>query len=138
MPKSKFLGLLAVACLAGTLPAWAGADPCVSEAKLSVAVDGTADAVVVTGKANDEIYVCGFSIHLDGTTPTLRFVHGSGTTCQTGTTALTGAYSPTAALLTGNGYGTQFKAPAHATAQDLCIDIGGTADFEGYITYVRK
>ena len=119
----------------------AAGDPCNStEPKLSAAIGLTVDTVIVTGVANRQIVVCGFSAHVSGTTPTMRFVHGSGTTCATGITGLTGAYAPANAgqVITSHGTMTQFTVPASATAQDLCVDVGGTAAVQGYLTYIRK
>lgn len=115
-------------------------DPCQSSgtAKSSVAISATADAELVAISGSTVIYVCGFSANAaGGTAPSFRFVYGTGATCATGLTALTGAY-----LQSLNGTvnytpgATAFKTPA---GNALCIDVGGTTpDIRGVISYVQN
>lgn len=115
-------------------------DPCQNAGivKSSVSVTATADAELVALASGQTIYVCGFSFNAAaGTGPGFRLIYGTGATCATGTTGLTGIYLPTVGTTFATpGGGTQF---ATASANALCIDVSGTTpDIRGYLTYVQR
>jgi hypothetical protein len=114
-------------------------DPCQSSAvaKQSVTVNisaaGTTQFVGISGTLS--IYVCGFYASAAGTSPSLQFEYGGGTTC-TSPTALTGVIlaSTTVPLELASGL-TNFKAPS---GTGLCGVAGGTTpNLQGVLTYVQ-
>ena len=115
-------------------------DPCQSSgnAKSSVVVNVTADAQLIALSGSTIIYVCGFSVSLTGTTPTMRLVSGTGTVCATGLTGRTGAYAPlTGSMLTTGGIAGTVLATAAGEA--LCMDVEGTSpSAQGVLTYVQQ
>lgn len=112
-------------------------DPCQasSVAKTSVAVDVSADAELVALTASQVISVCGWAVSVGGTTPTYRLIYGTGTTCATGLTGLTGAYTGTSFQSHG-GAATVTKT---AVSNALCIDVEGSSPtVKGVLTYVKQ
>lgn len=123
-------------------------DPCTSAAKSSAVINittaTTTSLVAISGTTS--IYVCGVSMTVSEviTTPnTILFEYGTGATCGTGTTPLTGKYGDggvTAGIPivvnAGNG-GTVFSAPAGSRLCALTA-IGATASFQGVLTYVQQ
>jgi hypothetical protein len=114
-------------------------DPCQNGAfpKVSVPLALTASSQLVTASGSTSIYVCGFAATVAGTSPTLQFKYGTGTTCGTGTVNLTGAFAPTAGIeLATHGAFTQFSVPS---GNNLCAIVGGTSpSIQGYLTYVQR
>jgi hypothetical protein len=125
-------------------------DPCQSSAvaKTSVIVNlaaaATTELVAISGTT--VIYVCDFTISISQvvtTANTLKFVTGTGSACATGQTNLTGLFGAggvTAGIpivVFANSPGTVFKTPA---GQALCVTtaIGGSAQFQGVVTYVQQ
>jgi hypothetical protein len=99
-----------------------------------VTIAAGTDTVIVAGTAAKHTIIC----HLDfsstvGATFTIQ--EGTGSTCGTGTAAVTGAYplvqtfvmdyQPTAALRTATA------------ADDLCLHAGGTVTVGGFVTYAQ-
>jgi hypothetical protein len=115
------------------------ADPCQNGiyAKSSIPLALTASAQLIAASGSTSIYVCGFAATAAGTSPTLQFEYGTGTTCGTGTTVLTGAFAPTAGSFIGAlGAVTQFTVPS---GSNLCAILGGTTpSVQGYLTYVQR
>jgi hypothetical protein len=100
--------------------------------------------VAISGSTT--IYVCGISMTISEviTTPnTILFEYGTGATCGTGTTSLTGKYGDggvTAGIpivINAANGGTVFKT---AASNGLCAltAIGATASFQGVLTYVQQ
>lgn len=121
-------------------------DPCQSSAiaKQSVVINistaTTTSLVAISGTTS--IYVCGFAVTFGSTVTadTIQFEYGTGATCGTGTTVLTGAFN-TNGLLTGSmafgGAGmTLFKTVA---AQRLCAvsTVGTGPSIQGVLTFVQ-
>ena len=110
------------------------ADPCVISPKSTVSIaistaTTTQLVALATGKA---IYVCGFTATV-GASSTIQFEYGTGSACGTGTTALTGVFTPaTAAVLSLTGEGTKITAPA---SNALCAVSTGTGGINGVLTY---
>ena len=115
-------------------------DPCQTSgiAKSSVVVNVTADAQLVALSGTTIIYVCGFSVSISGTTPTMRLISGTGSVCATGLTGRTGAYIPlTGSMIVGGGGAATILATAAGEA--LCMDVEGTSpSVQGYLSYVQQ
>lgn len=96
----------------------------------------TGASVLVPLVAGKAIYLCGFTTTGAAAT-SLLFEYGTGSTCGTGTTALTGAFLPTA--------GTVFKLSDNISAiktpigNALCMVAGGTAgSLQGVFFYLQQ
>lgn len=96
-----------------------------------------------TGKA---VYVCSVALSISQvvtTANTIKFVGGTGASCGTGTTDLTGAFGAggvTAGtpIVVNVGAGhTMFTAPM-SNALCATTTIGGSASFVGVVTYVQR
>ena len=123
-------------------------DPCSYAAKSSAAISVTSatttSLVAVSGAT--AVYVCGFSFTISEvvtTANTLQFEYGTGAAC-TSPTVLTGLYGAggvTAGdpivISAGNAGATVIKAPA---SNGICAltAIGGSASFQGVLTYVQQ
>ena len=140
-----FLPAFAVAQI--TLPAPASiSDPCSTSQKIVVPISiasatTTQLLALAAGKA---IYVCSATITIAGSATTagsIVFEYGTGASCGTGTTAITGAMAgsttagtPTVILINGGG-GSAFGTVA---GQALCaLSAGTTVSITGYITVVQ-
>lgn len=125
-------------------------DPCIasSVAKLSAIINITTATTtqLVALSGTTVVYVCDFTLTISQvvTTPnTLKFVRGTGASCGTGTTDLTGLFGDggvTAApplFIASSSTGTTFKTTA---GNALCATtaIGATGSFQGVITYVQQ
>ncbi len=124
----------------GTFPVtFPTADPCLSPGilKSSVTIAQTASAQLVALVTGQTIYVCQATFTLTGTSPTAKFQYGTGTTCATGPTDLTGAMAPTAGSFLSLGWGgTIFKS---AASNALCIVLAGTTpSAQGVLTFVQQ
>mgnify|MGYP001596582613 CR=1 FL=1 len=113
-------------------------DPCKSSvAKSSVVVNVTTDAQLIALSGSTVIYVCGFSVSIAGTSPTMRLISGTGTVCATGLAGRTGAYAPLTGSMITAGYGT--TALQTAAGEALCMDTEGTTpSVQGVLTYVQQ
>lgn len=127
-----------------------GRDPCISSdvAKVSAAINITTATTVqlVAPNASTVVYVCAFTMTISQvvtTANTLKFVRGTGATCGTGSADMTGTYgaggvTAAAPIVVTSGVGsTIFKTNA---ADGLCVTttIGGSASFQGLLTYVQQ
>lgn len=124
-------------------------DPCqdVSAIKSSVAINaagvGTTQLVALSGTTS--IYVCSFQAAANaGTNPSFQFEYGTGASCGTGTTALTGAMA-TGVTVSATAPGPVFESsPGNTTLKTpsgnaLCAVIAGTsAVFNGWVSYVQQ
>lgn len=124
-------------------------DPCqdVSAIKQSAAIAistaTTTQLVALSGTTN--IYVCSYqAVAGAGTNPSFQFVYGTGASCGTGTTSLTGAMatgvtvSATAPgpIFESSGGNTMLKT---AAGNALCVTTGGTTpNFQGWVSYVQQ
>lgn len=112
-------------------------DPCqnptVIKSSFAVAVGSATTTLLVNGVAGKVTYPCSFSATLAGTTPTAKLEYGTGSSCGTGTTALTGVLAPTAGTFVQIlAPGAIAKIPA---ANELCLVSGGTPSIQGVLTY---
>lgn len=115
------------------------ADPCqaANVVKSSAVINVTTDAELVALTSGQTIYVCGYEMTVGGTAPTYRFVYGTGTTCATGLTGLTGTYLPVVGA--DDSYGPGSTVFATIASNALCMDTGGTSpSAQGVLTYVKQ
>jgi len=124
-------------------------DPCqdVSAIKSSVPISaiavGTTQLVALSGTT--VIYVCGFQAAANaGTNPSFQLEYGTGSSCGTGTTALTGAMATGVTVSTtapgpifqSSPGGNILKTPS---GNALCAVVAGTsAVFNGWLSYVQQ
>lgn len=124
-------------------------DPCQDlsaikqSAPIAISTATTTQLVALSGTTL--IYVCSYqAVAGAGTNPSLQFVYGTGSSCGTGTTSLTGAMatgvtvSATAPgpILESSGGNTLFKTIA---GNALCVTTGGTTpNFQGWVSYVQQ
>jgi hypothetical protein len=118
------------------------ADPCQSNGtpKQSVAlnVSSATTTQLIALSAGKQIFVCGFNFTMVGTAQTAAFEYGTGASCGTGTTLLTGtmADGTVSDIVVGMYPGsTVMTAPA---GNALCILTTGTAGVQGLLTYVQQ
>src|SRR6266478_3817984 len=85
-------------------------------------VGNTATALLVTGQAGKSIYVTAVDL-IPVAGSTVQFIQGTGPTCGTGTSNLTGSlvFSAGQTYLKGDGYGTFWVL---AQGNSLCVVIG--------------
>ena len=128
--------------ISSTVPT--GSDPCenisIPKASASVAITSATTTNLVSAVAGNFITVCGFQMSVVGTSPTVQFEYGTtvSTACDTGATALSGAFAiPTTTIfVNGGGAGLKLRTPV---SQQLCLVTGGTiTGVEGYISYVSS
>jgi hypothetical protein len=130
-----------------TLPGPAsGVDPCTTNSKLVIPVNivSATTTQLLALSAGKAIYICSATLTIAGSATTagsILFEYGTGASCGTGTTAITGAMvgsttagNPTVIPFQG-GSGTQFGTIA---GQALCaVSAGTTVSIQGYITVVQ-
>jgi len=102
-------------------------------AKIDVATATTVEIVALT--ASQKIYVASLSI-IAGGTGNIKFVHGTGVNCATGTTDLTASYNLTAqvGLGLGGGLGAVLIVPAGGA---LCVTTSAAVQMSGHVTYTK-
>jgi hypothetical protein len=119
-------------------------DPCgswgVVKQSVPVAITTATTTQLVALSAGQTVFVCGFTFAMTGTTPTFQFEYGTGASCGTGTTVLTGAFQNDIATgfgqyIYGGGEMTIFAA---ASANALCIVSAGTPTINGVVTFVQR
>lgn len=112
-------------------------DPCqnpgVLKSSVAVSVSSATTTQLVALSAGKSIYVCGGTISSVGGTSTLEY--GTGASCGTGTTTLTGAFPAASTVPLGSG----LSLLATASGNALCILSGAsTTATAGFITYVQQ
>lgn len=118
------------------------ADPCASSglSKSSAVVNATATTQLVSLGTGVSVYVCGFSFTVAGSaTATAQLEYGTGATCGTGTTVLTGAYlgGTVPVLIVSPAVPGMITKAASGNA--LCLVAGGaTPSIQGVLTYVQQ
>lgn len=104
---------------------------CTSQAAIILAA-GT-NVVVVAGTAMTTIRVCHISFSMDATA-NIILRQGSGTTCGSSTTNLTGAYQNVTGLALDF---TEIAPLVAGTGLDLCINSSGSVTLGGVVTYAQ-
>ena len=97
-------------------------------------VGNTATTLLVTGQAGKSIYVTAVDL-IPVATSVVQFIQGTGATCGTGTSNLTGSlvFSAGQTYLKGDGYGTFWVL---SPGNSLCVIIG-TALAPGSLAYAQ-
>lgn len=143
-----FLALPALAAAQIVLPAsGAAVDPCTTSQKIVVPVNiSTATTTqLIALSAGKAVYVCSALVTIAGSATTagaIQFEYGTGASCGTGTTVITGAFigsltpgTPTVLPIVSSGNGTSFGTIA---GQALCaVSTGTTVSIQGYVTVVQ-
>ena len=106
---------------------------CDSSAMITVSTATTTQVVALT--SGKSVYVCGFAINGGGAT-TAKLVYGTGTSCGTGTTSLTPAFTLASGtmLSLGGGLGYVTKAPS---GNALCVTNSAAATANVFVTYTQ-
>lgn len=124
-------------------------DPCqdVSAIKASapIAISTATTTQLVALSGTTVVYLCGYqAVAGAGTNPSLQFVYGTGSSCATGLTSLTGAMATGVTVATGvpgpifesSPGNTILKTPA---GNALCVTTGGTTpNFQGWVSFVQQ
>lgn len=102
-----------------------------SSVAINVSTATTTQLVALSGSL--VIYVTSFDV-IAGGTGNITFVYGTGSSCGTGTTSLTGAYPLTAqaGIAKGSGIGTVLKVPA---GNALCVLTSASVQMSGSVSY---
>lgn len=120
--------------LAMPAAALAQADYCRSTAVYDAATNGS--TVLVTGAATIQTFICGYQL-VGGGTATVKFVYGTGTTCGTGETAITPAFSLLAQTVVSDNSPVWrgMRAPA---SNDVCIKTSAGVAIQALLFYVQR
>lgn len=104
-----------------------------ASAALTVSTATTTQLVALSGST--KIYVTAFDV-IAGGTGNITFVYGTGSSCGTGTTSLTGAYPLTAqtGIAKGNGLGPVLVVPA---GNALCVTTSAAVQMSGSVAYTQ-
>ena len=103
----------------------------------SAVINATADNAnteIVALTASETIYVCGMTVIADAAA-SIQWIYGTGTACATGETDLSGDMS-----LAANGGHSSFAAfpiMKAAASNAFCIEITGTGNVGGWISYTK-
>ena len=122
-----------------------GADPCFASTKTTAAFSSSSgEFIIVTHSSTLITRICAITYRMGGTAGTaVSVVSGSGSTCATSPTALSGSTTAANGLLEaqyggeayGSGSGTIMKAAAGG--DDICILQSSTQPIAGSVTYVQ-
>jgi hypothetical protein len=118
-------------------------DPCQGANKGNAAISQTATARLVTGMEGKRIFVC-YARFVAGAAEIVSLTEGTGTTCGTGTKAVSGSttaangesYAANGGASAGTGLGT-IAVTANPGA-DLCLAQSGSQRVSGNITFVYQ
>lgn len=104
-----------------------------ASAKIDVSTATTTQLVALS--SSKKIYVTSWDVVAAGT-GTIKLVYGTGSSCGTGTTDLTGAYSLVAqsGLAKGNGLGPVIIVPA---SNALCVTTSAAVGMQGSVSYTQ-
>jgi hypothetical protein len=102
---------------------------------VAINISSATTTQLVALAANQTIYVTSFDV-VTGGTGTIQFEYGTGTTCGTGTTILTGAYNliVNSILTKGNGLGPILIVPP---GNALCAVTVGAVQYSGSLSYAQ-
>lgn len=91
---------------------------------------------LVTGSANQRIYVCGFNFWSNGTV-SVGLVYGTGGTCGTGQTEVTPAYPFTAQTGIVDHLPVYTGLPPVPASNDLCLNTTGSVAVQAIVYYTK-
>lgn len=102
---------------------------------IALSSSSAATTVIVTGVVGKRIFVTNFNLYAAGTANG-SFVYGTGTTCGTGTTSLSGVYTMTTQgrISVGGGLGPVLVVPA---GNDLCFVNSASVLLAGSLSYAQ-
>lgn len=102
-----------------------------ASAAINVSTATTTQLVALSGTT--KIYVTSYDV-IAGGTGNITFVYGTGASCGTGTTSLTGAYNlaAQAGIAKGNGLGAVLIVPA---GNALCVTTSAAVQMSGSVSY---
>ena len=100
-----------------------------------IAISSATTTKMITGVSGQSIYITAWD-GISSAAGTLLFVYGTGDTCGTGTTSLTGTYTfgTSTVISKGNGLGPVFSIP---NGNNLCLTSGGSINIQGSISYAQ-
>jgi hypothetical protein len=124
--NAQYTGAISAGNLVGLIQADASA-------KIDVSTATTTQLVALT--STQKIYVTSWDVIAAGT-GTIKLVYGTGSSCGTGTTDLTGAYSLVAqsGIAKGNGIGPVLVVPA---SNALCVTTSAAVGMQGSVSYTK-
>lgn len=134
MKRGLSLCLLVLVAMLATAPAFAFQPPCggaYPSKTAAVTLTTGATIKVISKVTNAGFYLC--NIYLQNASGTATFEYGTGTTCGTGTVALSGALGISTLVNQVASAGELMKVPV---GNDFCIVGGSSAAGTGYVTYV--
>lgn len=126
--------LLLLAGLLFSLPAYSQEVTCRNSVPYDASTNGS--TLLVTGISTANIYICGYTI-VGGGTATVKLVHGTGTACATGETALTPAW-PVVAQSVVPDNSSIYRGLLVPAARDLCIKTSAGVAITAQIFYVQR
>lgn len=99
----------------------------------------SASTKVIANVSGQQIYVCGDSYVLGGTTPTIGWEYGTGTTCGTGTTIIVAPMAITVGTPFVEGFGGRTVIGPVPASQDLCAVVTGTSPtVSGHLNFLQQ
>lgn len=112
----------------------------VAKLEVPVAITTATTTELVPAVAGKTTYVCGFVATVSGTNPTLTFKTGTkvSTACDTGAASLTGAITPTTAVVTAYQWDHNMTYMTSAAAGEVCLTTAGTPAVNGFLIYVQR
>jgi hypothetical protein len=116
-------------------------DPCLSAAKVNVAISQTATTKLVPGEAGQRIFVCALRV-VAAAAEIPSFIEGLGSACATGTAAVSGSttaangesYAANGGFSSGDGIGTVMA--TNKAGDDLCLQQSGANRLSGNLVIV--
>lgn len=106
---------------------------CQDSAVVNASTDN-ANTEIVALTASETIYVCGMMIIADGTV-SAQWIYGTGTACATGETDLSGSFP--LAINTGHSSFSPFPVMKTIASNAFCIELTGTGNVQGWVTYTK-
>ena len=133
--------LLIAAVLAVLAPSLASAENYQASKSAPINTSTAVTTQLVPAVNGQGIYVTSFNFVM-AASQTVQFEYGSGATCGTGTTILTGAYAAGAlaelAISSGSGVGLILAVPAAATGNALCMVTSAATQVSGSVSYTQQ
>lgn len=100
-----------------------------------IAISSDTTTKVIDGVAGQSIYITAWD-GISSAAGTLRFIYGTGATCGTGTTNITGIYTfgTSTVIAKGNGLGPVFSIP---NGNNVCLVSASSIAIQGTISYAQ-
>lgn len=143
MVKKIFLASALLLCTAVWAFAQQFADPCQSNAKISVPISQATSTTLFSGASARKNYVCSVAV-VSPDAEKLALIEGTGTVCATASLGLIGPTTVASGLsLAANGVlalgsGTATVAAGANTNFNVCLLQSGTGFIGGVMTYVQQ